>query len=51
MSGQVHPYLGIIGFFVVIWFCIKLHKYAKKKIMAQIYRDNEDADNPTSSVT
>ncbi len=51
MSGQVHPYFGIIGFFVVIWFCIKLHKYAKKKIMAQIYRDNEDAEPPTSSVT
>ena len=32
MSGQVDPIAGAISFFVLIYFCIKLQKYAHRKI-------------------
>ena len=32
MSGQVDPIAGAISFVVLIWFCIKLQKYARRKI-------------------
>jgi len=32
MSGSVDPLAGGIGFFVLIYFCIKLHKAAQRKI-------------------
>lgn len=32
MSGAVDPIAGAISFFVLIWFCIKLQKYARRKI-------------------
>ena len=39
MSGLVNPYIGGLSFFVLIWFCVKMHKFAKTKIVAQIERD------------
>lgn len=39
MSGLVNPYIGGLSFFVLIWFCVKMHKFAKEKIIAQIERD------------
>ena len=39
MSGMVNPYVGSISTFVLIYFCIKMHKFAKAKILAQIERD------------
>ena len=39
MSGLVNPYIGGLSFIVLIWFCIKMHKFAKTKIIAQIERD------------
>ena len=39
MSGLVNPYVGGLSFFVLIWFCVKMHKFAKTKIIAQIERD------------
>ena len=39
MSGLVNPYIGGLSFFVLIWFCVKMHKFAKTKIIAQIERD------------
>lgn len=48
MSGMVNPYIGGIAFFVLIYFCIKMHKFAKTKIVAQITRDEmERGDNTT----
>ena len=40
LSGTVNPYIGGLSAFVLIYFCVKMHKYAKTKIVAQIERDN-----------
>jgi RsiW-degrading membrane proteinase PrsW (M82 family) len=32
MSGQVDPIAGALSTIVLVWFCIKLQKYAKRKI-------------------
>ena len=39
LSGTVNPYIGSLSFFVLIYFCIKMHKFARNKIVAQIERD------------
>lgn len=39
MSGLVNPYIGGLGFFVLIWFCVKMHKVAKAKVLALIEKD------------
>ena len=39
LGGMVNPYIGSISTFVLIYFCIKMHKFAKAKILAQIERD------------
>lgn len=41
MSGVVSPTIGGICFFVLIWFCIKMHKVAKGKVMALLDKDND----------
>ena len=40
MSGLVNPVIGGISFFVLIYFCIKMHKVAKTKVLALIEKDN-----------
>ncbi|MBO7049016.1 MAG: PrsW family intramembrane metalloprotease [Bacteroidaceae bacterium] len=45
MSANVNPYIGGLCFFVLIYFCIKLHKVAKKKIVALTARDTEEITN------
>lgn len=40
LGGIVNPYVGSISTFVLIYFCIKMHKFAKTKIVAHIERDN-----------
>ena len=42
MSGNVNPYLGAACFFILIFFCIKMHKSCKKHILTLLARD---ADN------
>lgn len=39
LGGIVNPYIGSISTFVLIYFCVKMHKFARTKIMAQIERD------------
>ena len=39
LGGMVNPYVGSICTFVLIYFCVKMHKFAKEKIIAQIERD------------
>lgn len=39
MSGIVNPYIGGISFFILIWFCIKMHKEARTKVLALIEKD------------
>ena len=39
MSGLVNPYIGGASFFILVWFCIKMHKVAKSKIVVLIEHD------------
>lgn len=39
MSGSVNPYIGGLSSFVLIWFCVKMHKVAKMKVMTLIDKD------------
>lgn len=39
LSGTVNPYIGGLSFFVLIWFCVKMHKRAKNKVVALIDKD------------
>lgn len=42
MSGMVNPYIGAVCFFVLIWFCIRMHKVAKSKVLASIENDRQN---------
>lgn len=42
MSGSLSPYVQGISFFVLVYFCIKMHKFSYNRIMAQIHRDDEE---------
>lgn len=42
LTGTVEPVLGGISFIVLIFFCIKMHKNARQKIIAQVERDRKD---------
>jgi len=42
MSGQVNPYIGAISFFVLIYFCIRMHRFSYKRMIAQIQRDRNE---------
>ena len=41
MSGIVSPVIGGLSFFVLIYFCVKMHKVAKAKMLAMLEKDNE----------
>ena len=46
MSGEVNPYIGGLSIIVLIYFCIKLHKLAKTKVLLLVERDKiEDTYN------
>ena len=42
MSGMVNPYIGGLSSLALIYFCVKMHKVARKKIMAQLQKDDGD---------
>lgn len=42
MSGQANPYIGGIAFLVLIYFCIRMHKFSYRKVVAQIQRDKDE---------
>lgn len=42
LSGSVDASIGSIGSFALIFFCVKMHKFARTKMMAQIDRDNNN---------
>lgn len=42
MNGIVSPVLGGLSFFVLIYFCVKMHKVAKTKVLALIEKDNNN---------
>ena len=39
LSGSANPYIGGVSFLVLIFFCIKMHKVAKSKMLALIRHD------------
>lgn len=39
LSISINPIIGVVAFCVLIYFCIKLHKFAFKKIITLIKRD------------
>ena len=39
MASLVNPYVGGIGFVVLIYFCIKMHKRAQAKVLALVEKD------------
>lgn len=39
LSGSANPYIGGVSFLLLIFFCIKMHKVAKSKILAFIQHD------------
>lgn len=41
MSGMLNPYIEGISFFVLIYFCIKMHKVARNKVLALVEKDND----------
>lgn len=41
LSAQVNPLIGGIAFFVLIYFCIKMHKFAQGKLLDMIERDQK----------
>jgi len=42
LSWSVEPVLGGISFIVLIFFCIKMHKNARQKILAQVELDRRE---------
>ena len=44
MSGEVEPVVGGICFFVLIYFCVKIHKVAKTKLFALIDEDRKSGN-------
>jgi len=49
LSGAVDSSIGGLSFFVLIYFCIKMHKVAKTKILAQIERDKQEQQSAYNS--
>lgn len=41
MSGSVNPLIGSIAFTVLVYFCIKMHKEAQRKLIRMIERDKQ----------
>lgn len=50
MSGAVAPSIGGLSFFVLIYFCVKMHKVAKKKVLVLLHQD-ETANSGSGSCT
>ena len=42
LGGGVAPIVGVICALLLIYFCVRMHKFAYKKVMAQIERDHDD---------
>lgn len=39
MSGMINHYIGGLSFFVLIYFCVKMHKVAKNKLYTLVEKD------------
>ena len=41
LSGQVNQYVGAVSFIVLVFFCVKMHKHARQKMLAHLKHDQE----------
>lgn len=39
MSSMVNPYIGGLGFIILVYFCVKMHKLARTRVLAMIAKD------------
>ena len=44
LGGTVDPSIAGVCFFILIWFCIKMHKFAREKIVEQVEKDSRNED-------
>lgn len=51
LGGTVNEYIGGLSFVILIYFCIKMHKVAKSKVLALLQKDETIANSPESSNT
>ena len=42
LGSAVNPYISSFSFFLLVWFCVRMHKYARKKMVAHIERDKQE---------
>lgn len=45
LSGFADPYIGGWSFFILIWFCIKMHAVARRKVLTLIEKDNRNTSS------
>ena len=50
MSGMVSPVVGGIAFFLLVYFCVRMHKYAKTKMLAQIEHDRREREHAAAGL-
>jgi len=51
MSGEANPVVGTIAFGVLIYFCIRMHRFAAGHIVALIHKDqNQPKETPTDYI-
>lgn len=41
LSGLVNPYVGSVSFFILVFFCVKMHRLAKSKVLTMIENDSK----------
>lgn len=39
LAGAVSPYIASLSSFILIWFCVKMHRVAKEKVVALVEND------------
>lgn len=44
MGATVNPLIAAVSTLAVIWFCVKMHRHAYRRIVEQIERDNNEKD-------
>jgi len=42
MSGLINQYLAMLSYLVLIYFCVKMHKVARSKVLTMIEKDDND---------
>ena len=51
LSGQVNEYVGGVCFFILLFFCVKMHKRAQQKVLAHLQHDSEQGSDYEEIIT